>query len=57
MLIGIMVHNFDYISFLGKLPGDIRVKGERFSFYFPTASGLLICIVLSLIIYLINKYR
>jgi hypothetical protein len=40
------------ISF-GKLPGDIHVQKEKFSFYFPIATSILISVVLTLIINLI----
>ena len=40
---------------LGKLPGDIAVKNERFSFYFPITTCIIISIVLSIIFYLIRK--
>ena len=33
----------------GKLPGDIVIKKENFSFYFPVTTCLLVSIVLSLI--------
>ena len=38
------------IPFLGRLPGDIRIKGERFSFYFPLATCILLSVVLTLIL-------
>jgi len=34
---------------LGKLPGDISVKGERYSFYFPIVTCLIISFILTLI--------
>jgi len=34
---------------LGKLPGDINVKGERYSFYFPIVTCLIISFILTLI--------
>ena len=43
--------------FLGKLPGDIVIKRENFTFYFPLATGIIVSIVVSLILYLINKFR
>jgi len=44
-------------SFLGRLPGDIHIKGERFEFYFPLATCLIISLVLSLILFLIMRAR
>jgi len=57
IIIGLIIHYFNEIPFLGKLPGDIHIKREKFSFYFPLASSLLISLVLSLIFYLISKFR
>ena len=37
------------IPFLGKLPGDIRIEKENFSFYFPFTTGIIISIILSVI--------
>ena len=45
------------IPFLGKLPGDILLKKEHFTFYFPLATSILISILISLILYLIGKFR
>jgi hypothetical protein len=42
---------------LGRLPGDISYKGKNFSFYFPLGTSLLISIVLSVILYLIARWR
>ncbi len=33
----------------GKLPGDIMIKKENFSFYFPLTTCLLVSLILSLI--------
>jgi len=40
---------------LGRLPGDIVVRRENFSFYFPLASCLLVSIVLSLLLWLFRR--
>ena len=40
----------------GRLPGDIRIEREGFSFYFPLVSSILISIVLTIIINLISKF-
>ena len=36
----------------GKLPGDIFVKKENFTFYFPITTSLLISIILSFLLFL-----
>jgi len=38
---------------LGRLPGDIHIERDGFSFYFPLMSGLIISVVLSLVLSLI----
>jgi hypothetical protein len=43
------------IPWLGKLPGDITYRGERFTFYFPLATSIVLSVVLSLILYLFRK--
>jgi hypothetical protein len=35
------------IPWLGKLPGDITIKKENFTFYFPLASSIVISIILT----------
>ena len=39
---------------LGRLPGDISRKGKNVSFYFPLGTSILMCVVLSAILYLIS---
>jgi hypothetical protein len=40
---------------LGRLPGDIYIKRDNFTFYFPITTGILISIVLSLILGLLLR--
>jgi len=42
---------------LGRLPGDILYKGKNTTFYFPLASSILVSIVLSIILYLIQRLK
>jgi hypothetical protein len=41
----------------GRLPGDIAYRGKHASFYFPLASSILLSIVLSLVFYLLSRFR
>jgi hypothetical protein len=41
-------------SWLGKLPGDIFIKRDNFSFYFPIATSIVLSILLSLLFYLVG---
>ncbi|MCK5214757.1 MAG: DUF2905 domain-containing protein [Candidatus Omnitrophica bacterium] len=39
----------------GKMPGDIVIKREDFTLYFPIMSCIIISIILSLVMYFTNK--
>ncbi|MEW6241640.1 MAG: DUF2905 domain-containing protein [Chloroflexota bacterium] len=41
---------------LGRLPGDIRIEREGFSFYFPLASGILVSVVLTILLNMISSF-
>lgn len=40
---------------LGRLPGDLVIERENFTFYVPIATGILISIVLSFVLWLLNR--
>jgi Protein of unknown function (DUF2905) len=40
---------------LGRLPGDIVIRGKNSTFYFPLVTCLLISAVLSLVMWVINR--
>jgi hypothetical protein len=40
---------------LGRLPGDIMVERENFRLYFPITTSILISVVLSLILWFLNR--
>ena len=42
---------------LGRLPGDILYRGKNTTFYFPLATSILLSILLSLVFYLISRFR
>jgi hypothetical protein len=52
---GILFVALPKITSLPKLPGDILIKKDNFTFYFPWVSSLVISIVLSIIFYLISR--
>ncbi len=41
----------------GRLPGDIAWRGKNFAFYFPVASSIVISVILSLLFYLLARFR
>jgi hypothetical protein len=42
---------------LGRLPGDIVHKGEHTTFYFPIVTGLVLSVGLSLLFWLLARFR
>ena len=42
-------------KFLGKLPGDIHVSRDNFSFHFPIVTCLVLSGLLSLIVWLVRR--
>lgn len=49
--LGVMLPYVAKLDFFGKLPGDIKIEKENFSFYFPIAT----CIVLSILLTLLGN--
>ena len=43
------------IPFLGRLPGDIRIEREGFSFYFPIVTCIVLSLLLTLLLNLIAR--
>jgi hypothetical protein len=42
---------------LGRLPGDFAYKGRGFAVFFPLGTSILISVVLSLLFYLVARFR
>ena len=42
---------------IGRLPGDFTYRGKNTVIYFPLATSLLLSIVISLILYLLSRFR
>lgn len=57
IVIGLVMLGLQKLPFAGRLPGDIVIKRENFTFYFPLATSIIVSILISLILYLINKFR
>ena len=51
LLFGLILTFFPYISFLrlGRLPGDIIIKRDNFSLYFPITTSIVLSLLLTLI--------
>ena len=55
---GIVIGLFgDQLRFLGRLPGDIRIERENFKVYIPVTTMILASVALSLILWLIQRFK
>jgi hypothetical protein len=55
VVIGLLVAS-GALGWFGKLPGDIRVRGEGVRFYFPIVSMLVVSVVLTLAVNLLRRF-
>lgn len=53
--LGLLLIFADRVGWIGRLPGDIIIRRENFTFYFPLATGILISVVLTLLFWLFRK--
>jgi Protein of unknown function (DUF2905) len=42
------------VSWLGRLPGDVRIQGERGVFYFPITTCIVLSVVISALVWLVR---
>ena len=56
VLVGLAVWS-GALGWFGRLPGDIRIERDSMRIYIPLASMLLISVVLTLLMYLLNRLR
>lgn len=52
---GILFSFAGKIPWLGQLPGDIYIQRERFTFYFPLTTCLILSLILTLVLYLFRR--
>jgi hypothetical protein len=52
---GVIISFAPRIPWLGKLPGDIYIRKEHFSFSFPLTTCILLSVLLSLILWLLRR--
>lgn len=53
--IGLILILAGKIPWLGRLPGDFFFRGKNVSFYFPLMTSLIVSVILSLILWFINR--
>ena len=57
ILAGTVITFAGRIPWIGRLPGDICIKRENFTFYFPLTTSILLSVILSLILLLMGHRR
>ena len=53
--IGLLLTLAGRIPWLGRLPGDIFIKKDNFTFYFPLATSILISLLISFLLWLFRR--
>ena len=56
-ILGLIVIAGPRLPWLGRLPGDIAIRKDGFSFYFPLASSLVLSALISLVLWFIGRFR
>lgn len=55
--IGVIIYFFgDKLSWIGRLPGDIRIERDNLKIFFPLTTMLIVSILLNLAIWLFKKF-
>ena len=57
VVVGVLVVLAPKVPYIGRLPGDIYIQRDNFTFYFPIVSSVLISVILTLILNLIFGKR
>ncbi len=55
MILGAAIILAPKIPFLGKLPGDVHLRGKNWSFYFPVATCVAISVLLTILLNLFSR--
>jgi Protein of unknown function (DUF2905) len=55
VVVGVVLSFAGKLPWLGNLPGDITIQRERFSFYFPITTCILISVLISLVLYFFRR--
>ncbi|MBD3287218.1 DUF2905 family protein [candidate division KSB1 bacterium] len=55
VVFGLVLMYIKKVPLIGRLPGDIIIRKENFTFYFPITSSIIISLIISLIVYLLKR--
>ncbi|MCX8126252.1 MAG: DUF2905 domain-containing protein [Dehalococcoidia bacterium] len=56
VMAGLLFTFWQKVPFLGRLPGDISVQKEGFSFFFPLVSSIVISLVLTVVLNIVLRF-
>lgn len=55
LVVGATLHFGGKFTALGRLPGDIRIEGKNFSFYFPIVTSILLSVILTIVLNIFTR--
>jgi uncharacterized protein HemY len=55
VVVGLIFSFGGRLPWLGHLPGDIYIQRERFTFYFPLTTCILISLIITLVVYFFRR--
>ena len=55
VVLGLFFSVVGKIPWLGNLPGDITIQRERFTFYFPLTTCILVSVIITLVLYFFRR--
>lgn len=55
VILGLIFSAAGKIPWLGSLPGDFTIQRERYTFYFPLTTCILISVIISLVLYFFRR--
>jgi len=53
--LGLLLTLAGKLPWLGRLPGDITIRRENFTFYFPLATSIILSLLLTLLFWLFRR--
>ncbi len=53
--VGVVMTLVGKTDWLGRLPGDINIRKDNFSFYFPLTTCLILSAIISFILWLLRR--
>ena len=57
IVIGLIYYFFyDKLSWIGNLPGDVKVEGENTKVYFPIVTMIVLSVMFSIVLNLVRRF-